>query len=38
MDEAIKAANKSMELAEAAGNDDYVKMNKKSINEWVSKG
>lgn len=38
VDEAIKAANKSMELAEAAGNDDYVKMNKKSINEWVAKG
>ena len=38
MDEAIKAANKSMSLAEAAGNDDYVKMNKKSINEWVAGG
>lgn len=35
-DEAIKAANKSLELAKAAGNEDYVKMNQKSINEWVA--
>lgn len=33
-DDAIKAAKKSMELAEAAGNADYVRMNKKSIEEW----
>ncbi|MCB0550516.1 MAG: DUF2911 domain-containing protein [Phaeodactylibacter sp.] len=34
-DEAIKAAKMSMELAEKAGNDDYVRMNKKSIEEWA---
>ena len=38
VDDAIKAANKSMELAKAAGNDDYVRMNQKSINEWVAGG
>jgi len=32
--EAIDTATKSMELAMAAGNDDYVRMNKKSIEEW----
>lgn len=32
--DAIEAAKKSMELAEAAGNADYVRMNKKSIAEW----
>lgn len=32
--EAIDAATHSMELAMAAGNDDYVRMNKKSIEEW----
>ena len=32
--EAIKAAKKSLELATAAGNDDYVRMNEKSIKEW----
>ncbi len=32
--EAIEAATMSMELAKAAGNDDYVSMNKKSIMEW----
>mgnify|MGYP002713208482 CR=1 FL=1 len=32
--EAIEAANKSLELAEKAGNQDYVKMNKESIAEW----
>lgn len=31
---AIKAAKKSMALAEEAKNADYVKMNKNSINEW----
>lgn len=35
--EAIKAAKKSMELAKKAGNDDYVRMNEKSIKEWSSK-
>lgn len=35
-DEAIKAANQSMELARAAGNDDYVRMNQKSISSWVT--
>ncbi|MBV6654857.1 MAG: DUF2911 domain-containing protein [Mameliella sp.] len=33
-DEAIKAAKLSLELAEKAGNDDYVRMNKASIAEW----
>ena len=32
--EAIKAAKKSLELATTAGNDDYIRMNKKSIKEW----
>lgn len=32
--EAIKAAKMSMELAQKAGNDDYVRMNEKSIKEW----
>ncbi|RMA64581.1 DUF2911 domain-containing protein [Ulvibacter antarcticus] len=31
---AIKAANKSMEMAKEAGNDDYVALNKKSIAVW----
>jgi hypothetical protein len=35
--EAIEAAKKSMELAEAANNADYVRMNKKSIEEWSKK-
>ncbi|MCB0609287.1 MAG: DUF2911 domain-containing protein [Lewinellaceae bacterium] len=33
--EAIAAAKKSLELAKAAGNDDYVRMNEKSIKEWA---
>lgn len=32
--EAIKVAEKSIKLAMEADNDDYVKMNKKSIAEW----
>ncbi|MGB5237298.1 MAG: DUF2911 domain-containing protein [Flavobacteriaceae bacterium] len=32
--EAIKAAKKSLEVAQAAGNADYVKMNKDSLKEW----
>jgi len=32
--EAIKIAKESMALAEKAGNNDYVKMNKDSIKEW----
>lgn len=32
--EAIAAAKKSLELATAAGNDDYIKMNKESISKW----
>lgn len=32
--EAIEAAKKSMKLAEEAGNEDFVRMNKKSIEEW----
>ncbi|MGB5463980.1 MAG: DUF2911 domain-containing protein [Aureibaculum sp.] len=31
---AIEAAKKSLEVAEKAGNADYVKMNKESIAEW----
>jgi tetratricopeptide (TPR) repeat protein len=33
--EAIKVAEKSLALAKEAGNDDYVKMNKASIAEWM---
>lgn len=32
--EAIAAAKRSMELAQAAGNEDYVRMNQASIAEW----
>ncbi len=32
---AIKAAKRSLELAKEAGNDDYVKMNKDSLKEWM---
>lgn len=32
---AIKAAKKSLSLAEDAGNADYVKMNKDSLKEWM---
>lgn len=35
-EEAIAAAELSLQLAEKAGNDDYVRMNKKSIEEWKS--
>jgi hypothetical protein len=31
---AIKFAEQSLEAAEKAGNDDYVKMNKASLKEW----
>ena len=31
---AIEIAKKSYELAEIAGNKDYLKMNKDSIEEW----
>lgn len=31
---AIEAAKKSLELAKAAGNDDYVALNQKSLKEW----
>ena len=33
--EAIAAAKQSMELAKKAGNEDYVRMNEKSIKEWM---
>lgn len=33
--DAIEAAKMSMKLAEKAGNDDYVRMNKASIEEWT---
>jgi hypothetical protein len=36
-DDAIKTAKRSLELAEKAGNGDYVKMNKESIAEWSKK-
>lgn len=36
-EEAIKAANQSLQLAQAAGNDDYIKMNKESISAWAMK-
>lgn len=36
-DEAIAAAKKSKELAEKAGNKDYIRMNEKSIKEWMAK-
>lgn len=35
--EAIEAAKVSMKLAEEAGNEDYIRMNKKSIEEWTAK-
>jgi tetratricopeptide (TPR) repeat protein len=35
--EAIETAKKSMAAAEKAGNQDYVKMNKDSIEEWGGK-
>ncbi len=31
---AIEAAKKSMELAKAAGNNDYIALNEKSLKEW----
>ena len=31
---AIAAAKKSLAAAEAAGNQDYVKLNKDSLKEW----
>ncbi len=36
-DEAMKAAQKSMELAKKAGNDDYVKLNEKAMAMWKGK-
>jgi hypothetical protein len=36
-EEAIKAAKMSLELAQKAGNEDYVRMNTKSIEEWSKK-
>ncbi|WP_020534661.1 DUF2911 domain-containing protein [Lewinella cohaerens] len=35
--EAIAAAKRSLALAKEAGNDDYVRMNEKSIAEWTNK-
>lgn len=35
--EAISAAKRSLELAQKAENDDYVRMNEKSIKEWAMK-
>lgn len=34
---AIEAAKKSLQMSKEAGNDDYVKMNEKSLKEWGSK-
>ncbi len=36
-EEAIKAAQQSLDLAKTANNDDYVRMNEASIKEWSSK-
>ncbi|PPK84747.1 Protein of unknown function (DUF2911) [Neolewinella xylanilytica] len=36
-DEAVEVARKSMELAQEAGNMDYVRMNEASIEEWDMK-
>lgn len=33
-DEAVKAAEKSMEMAKAAGNMDYVRLNENAIEKW----
>jgi hypothetical protein len=33
-EEAVAAAKQSLDLAKAAGNDDYVRMNEQSIKEW----
>jgi hypothetical protein len=35
--EAIEAAKKSLELAKAANNADYIRMNEKSIADWMKK-
>ena len=35
--QAIETAKKSLAAAEAAGNDDYIKMNKDSLKEWGAK-
>lgn len=35
--QAVITANRSMELAKEAGNDDYVRLNEKSIAEWSKK-
>ena len=32
---AIKAAKSSLTHSEEAGNDDYIKMNKESLDEWM---
>ena len=32
--ELLKLQKKSLELAKAAGNDDYVALNQKSLKEW----
>jgi len=34
LDAAVEAAKTSLELAEKAGNKDYVRLNTKSIEEW----
>lgn len=36
-EEAIKAAQQSLDLAKVAKNDDYVRMNEASIKEWTAK-
>ena len=35
--EAIEAAKKSLDMAKTAGNNDYIRMNEKSIAEWSGK-
>lgn len=36
-DEAVKVAEKSLAMASESGDDNYVRMNKKSIDEWNAK-
>ena len=35
--DAITTAKKSIQLAEAAGNQNYVRLNQKAISEWTMK-
>ena len=35
--DAINTAKESLKLAETAGNKNYVRLNQKAINEWMTK-